>query len=207
MNRLGCEGIFHDQLCLLKPYANVSFLPGLIDKVITRRRQFFGQPFIMHHIRMDERRRRLHCLYRIQHRLKVLIFDLDEIQRLLGYLLAFRRDRRHFFAYEPDHPISQNGHVIDPSADLQSRYILTCNDRLDAREMQGPARIYAFDAPGGNRASQDFAPKHPGQSHVHRILRPSGNLIFALDSRSGNTYDLFYRHHFTSKNYFLGTPP
>ena len=147
---------------------------------------------------MNNRRGRLHRRLWVEHRLPFFVFHVDEIHRFFGGMLVIRRDRGDFLADEADEAVGEDRHVVEFPPDLEAGHVFSGEDRVNAGQLQCADGVDALDAPEGNRAAQNFAPEHSGQSHVHGVDRFAGYFVFALDSRRRIAYDFFLRHYPTS---------
>jgi hypothetical protein len=114
----GGKVIFDNDVRLAKTRFDVSPAPGHINKIVRGLLERLGKTFVIHYVRMNQPRARLHGFHRIENRLGLLILDFDQIHRLFGDQFRVRRHRRYFFTDEAHFAIRQNRHVVKPAADL-----------------------------------------------------------------------------------------
>ena len=194
---LRVERVLHDDVGLAEPLLDVPLAPGQVHEGVGGRFQRGHEALVVHHVRMDQRRRRLDRLQWVQHRLQILVFHLDELRRAFGGLLAVGRHRRHLLAHEADHVLRQDGHVAQPPAYLQPGHVGARDDRPDPGRLLRPARVDALDPSVGYGAPQHLAPRHVRKGHVHRVNRLARYLAHALRP-GGRDSDLACSHWVTS---------
>ena len=188
MNELCAIGPLDDQLGLSKTLDDVALRPTDVNERVGGGGQRVREALITHHLRVNERRRKLHGLQRIKYGLQLLVLDVDEIDGLVGYLLRGSRHRGHLFAREADDVIREDGHVPDTASDAPAPQLSPGDDGLDTLQLLRPARIDSLDSSVGNRAPQDLAPQHPRQGHVTGVSRPAGDLVPSFGPRDGPPY-------------------
>jgi hypothetical protein len=127
------------------------------------------------------RRVRLQRLFRVEHERQRLVPHLDEPHGLLRRLLVHGGDGGGRLAGEADAIVQEVG-PIAPDGDL--RRVVVRDDRLDARERLGPARVDAGDARVGVRAAEDAGDEHARQLEVGGVLRLTGDALDRVDDRS-----------------------
>ena len=88
------------------------------------------QPAIALHVGMKQRRLRRDCFQRIEQRRHLLVLDIDKLDSLFSDCLALRRDSRDFLADKPDHPVGEDRHVVDFSADQKPVDVFSRNNRM-----------------------------------------------------------------------------
>ena len=140
------KGIFDDQIGLLKAGYHVPFAPFEVGEHVTE--LFYGnrQSFVRKQIGMQYSRVRLGRFHRIEQRFQLVIFNLDQIQRLLRRLLSLCRDRGDFLTDEPHYTVSQNWGVINTPANSQPCNILSGDHRLHTGHTPSFFDIDTFDA-------------------------------------------------------------
>jgi hypothetical protein len=153
MHHRGSKAIFDDDVRLAKAGFDVSPAPGHIDKIVAGLLERLGKTFVIHYVRMNQPRARLHGLHRIENRLRLLVFHFDKIHRLFGDQLGVRRHRGHFFTDEPHFAVGEDRHVVKPAADFQSAAILARHHGVNAGESQRLARVDSLYSSGRNRAA------------------------------------------------------
>ena len=114
----GSKGIFDNYVRLAKTRFDVSPAPGHVDKIVGGLFQRLGKTFVIHYVRMNQPRARLHGLHRIENRLALLVFNFDKIHRLFGDQLVVGRHRGYLFTDEPHFSIGEDRHVVKPAPDL-----------------------------------------------------------------------------------------
>ena len=106
---LGVERVLDDDLGLVESLLDVPLAPGKVHEGVGGRLQRGHEALITHDVRMDQRSRRLDRLQRVQNRIEILVFHLDEIHRPFRRLLAVGGHRRHLLAHEAHHVLRQDG--------------------------------------------------------------------------------------------------
>src|SRR5262245_22515858 len=125
---------------------------------------------------MQYSRVRLGRLHRIEQRLQLVVFNLNQIQRLLRRLLSLCRNRGDFLTDEPDHTVRQNRGVINTPANSQPCDILSGDHRLHTWHTPSLIDIDPFDTPVRDRAAQDLPPQSTWQIQIRTVERLSRDL-------------------------------
>ena len=197
MHQLGVEGMLEDQVGLGKPLLHVALAPGDVGEHVVDVRLWLRQALVTGHLRMQRRRIRLHGLVGVENGRQLLVFDVDEQQRLLGCRLRFCRYRRHLFSDETHHAPGQHWHVPKPPAHQRIRQVGGGDDRVDARNGPCFRRVDADDAGVGERRAQHLAPQHSGQRDVSGVDRLAGDLVRPLAANDGLADGARCRGHFS----------
>ena len=120
----------------------------------------------------------IECLGKVEQRLKHLIVDLDELERLVGGLLGLGGDDRHLLVLVA-HEVLKDEAVVgtrlrialagDGKAALG--HVLVGVDAHDARHLQGARRIDGADLGAGIRAALEFDDERAGGHHIAGVDR------------------------------------
>ena len=115
----------------------------------------------------------IECLGKVEQRLKHLIVDLNELERLVGGLLGLGGDDRHLFVLVTDE-ILENQAVVgtrlrialagDGKAALG--HVLVGVDAHDARHLKGTRRVDGADLGAGIGAALEFDDERAGGHHI-----------------------------------------
>ena len=176
MGHLSCKRVFDDQIRLLKAGYDVPLPPLEIGKHVAKLFYRNRQPFVRKQIGMQHRRVGLGRFHRIEQRLQLIIFNLDQIQRLLRRLFSLRRNRGDLLTDKPHHAVRQNRRIINAPANSQPRNILSGDYRLHARHPPSLADVDTLDAPVRDRATQDLTPQRTRQIQIRTVERLSRDL-------------------------------
>jgi hypothetical protein len=144
------------------------------------------------HVLVQDRRRRLHRLDRIDHVRKNFVLDFDQLERSLCNRLARRRHCRDRMAVIERllarHGVS--GHVAVRRARLDLREVGARHHRLDAGEFLGRRDVDRPDARMRMRAAQNLSDQHAGQVEVGAELGAPRHLVNAVMLDRGGADDL-----------------
>ena len=126
---------------------------------------------------------------RIEQWFHFIVFNFNQLERLLRRKSGFCGHGSNFFADESHQSIRENRVIIDAPADSQSSDVLSANNRFNAGNLARLVGIDFLDATVRNRAAQDLAPQYVWQFHISAVERSSGNLRLTLNSRCRPSYD------------------
>ena len=88
------EGVLDDDVRLLEPLLDVALFPVDVDHPVGGAVELLRQPLVGVDVRVQQRRRGLHGLHRIEHRVHFLVLHLDERGGFLGRVLGLPRTPR-----------------------------------------------------------------------------------------------------------------
>ncbi len=137
------------------------------------------------------RRARLHRLFRVEHRRQVLVFDLYQVERLLGDVVRGRRHRGDRLAGEA-HGVAHDLKVVRQALRVGRHEIDRCEfpagtlgrsqHGLDAGQRLGGARVDADDLRVRERAAQQLPVQHARHAVVDRIILAAGDFVDRVGS-------------------------
>jgi hypothetical protein len=108
--------IFEDPIRLAKPLLNIAQQPLFVGIGIFRRPTDLGQSLILRQAFVQFRRAFGDRRQRIEHRRQRLVFDFDQLRRLLGEITLRSSYHGNFFSDEAHAIIGQHRHVAQPPA-------------------------------------------------------------------------------------------
>ena len=118
----------------------------------------------------------IECLGKVEQRLKHLIVDLNEFERLVGSLLGLGGDDRHFLVLVTDEVLENQAVVgtrlrIALAGDGKAAlgHVLVGVDAHDAGHLQGARRIDGADLGAGIRAALELDDQGAGGHQVARV--------------------------------------
>ena len=103
---------------------------------------------------MNQRRFRGSAEFRIENRFEQFVFDVDQLNRLLGQFFADGGHPSHRFADEAHTLPSENMFVFQVQSDML-REVIASDNRFDAGQSQCPPDVDRFDQGMRMRAALD----------------------------------------------------
>ena len=127
-------------------------------------------------------------LLRIEVRGQVLVLDLDELEGGRGDGVGIRRDGRDLIAHVAhagvEHALAlEDVPVLPVAVEAHVGGVLVCDDRADAGQGLGGARVDGGDVGVGVRGEQDLGVEHAGQLHVIDVLQLARHLEPRIEHR------------------------
>ena len=143
---------------------------------------------------VQDRRARLHRIYRVDHMRQHFIIHLDQLQRAPGDSFAGRGDRGDRVTVK-QRLLARHGHachVTGGTACRLIREVVTGNNGLHTGKCFGGRCIDRLDDRMRMRAAQNAAEEHAGQEEIGTEFRATGNLVQAvMFNRVGPDYVQF----------------
>ena len=120
-----------------KPLFHVALAPGNVGEDVVDVRLRLRQTLVAAHPRVQCRSVRLHGLVGVEHRIQLLVLNVDEQQRLFSHSLGLGRNRGHLLADEPHHVPGQHRHVPQPAAHQRIGQVGGGDHRMNSRHRLG----------------------------------------------------------------------
>ena len=118
---------------------------------------------------------------RLKHRRQFFVFDLDQVERLLGDILVVSSDGCHALAKEAHPIVGQDGHVLHRPAPQSPADIGSGDDGVDAGDLLRRRGVDANDAGVGIGTMQGLAPESAGKGNIRCIMGAARHLVSAID--------------------------
>ena len=117
-----------------KPRLDIAVLPHDMRLQVMTRHAFWQlrRVSILASVLVNQRRARLQCLDRIGHARKLLVFDVDQCQRLLGNRFAVRRHSGDGVADKTHFVVREHRQVFESCADVNVGHIRAGEHRAHA---------------------------------------------------------------------------
>lgn len=135
--------------------------------------------------RVNGRRTGLEGPFRVEHEREPLVFDLDQMQRVLCGMPINCSNCSHGVADESYGIVEQESFVPRVAAAPDDAAVLVSDDRLHARKLEGPASIDAHDPRMRMRAAQHTREKHARKTDVRCVACRAGDAFIRVDPWCG----------------------
>ncbi len=157
------ERVFDNQIGLGEADTDIAAGEYVMNESIGRLFQGLGQAFITRHVGMNDRCAFLQSRNRIENRRQLLVFDLNQLQSILGLFERIRRHGGDALAQEAHPILGQNGDVAVAPAVKNPARVLTREHGAHARRLFRARSIDPQDASMRKGAAQRLRPKCAGK--------------------------------------------
>ena len=164
-----------------EPDLRVSLVPSVPDEGVGGLAQRFGQAGVAVQVRVEYRSAILHGLEGVEHRMQLLVLNVDEFQGFVGYILGLGGDGGHRLSDEP-HPVLGQGWNVPQAASVENALNVGSRQHgVDSRQDSGLGGVDAGDLGVRIGTPQNLAPQGSRKLDVGGVQGLTRYLLRAIN--------------------------